>query len=134
MKQILTILTLALLFGGCAAKIVPGHVDKTEVQKATPEMSKEPEPVKPKPVAQVEQKVSMPEIEAEANVTAVEVKEVNASGAVVQEETIVEESEEETTKPRFPRSQMIDSSPYKVTMKTKKFAFSDTGFLNRYDN
>lgn len=123
MRFILSVLALVLLLGGCAAKIAPGHIDKTEVQKATPQMSQEPEPIKPKAP---EQKVSMPEIEAESNVTSAVIPQ--------EEETTFEETEEEIAKPRFPRSQMLESSPYKVTMKTKKFAFSDTGFLNRYDN
>ncbi len=122
MRTILTLFSLVLLFGGCAAKIAPGHIDKTEVQKATPQMSQEPEPLKP---AVEKPQPVMPEIEAEANATA---------ALPSAEESVAEESEEEPAKPRFPRSEMIESMPYKVTMKTKKFAFSDTGFLNRYDN
>jgi len=46
----------------------------------------------------------------------------------------VEEETEKQKTSRFAHSELITSNPYKVTMKTKKFAFSDTGFMNIYDN
>ena len=127
MRMLSATLAALLLLGGCAARIAPGHVSSAQVEQATPEMTQEPKPL-PKP------KVSMPEIEAEQNATAAAetaAKEASAeTNATAEEETV----EEEVAKPRFPRSKLILSSPYKVTMKTKKFAFSDAGFLNRYDN
>ncbi len=113
------------MLAGCAVKIAPGHVKTETVQKATPEMTKEPEPIVHEEVTEA---VSAPELQAD--------EDENVSETVPPEgEAAVEEEEkEEVQKPRFARSKMIQSVPYRVTMKTKKFAFSDTGFLNRYDN
>lgn len=121
MRLILVFTALMLILNGCAVKIVPGHTDEAQVQKATVQMHEEPEPVVPEPV---EERISAAEYEAESNVT-------EAESA---EEEIAFEEEEEAAKPRFPKSKLIASVPYRVTMKTKKFAFSDTGFVNRYDN
>lgn len=106
----------ALLLAGCSAKIVPGKVyEKTT--KATPEMSQEPIVTKAPDVnkTEVKEEIPVPEVVTDQNIT---------------EEVL----EEEEHKPRFQRSELISSNPYKVTMKTKKFAFSDTGFMNEYDN
>jgi hypothetical protein len=114
MRIFLTVM-MALFLLGCSAKIAPGKVYETTT-KATPEMSREP---KAPQVSKTEHKV---------------VKEV-LKPEVVEDQNLTEEViEEETPKPRFQRSELISSHPYKVTMKTKKFAFSDTGFMNVYDN
>jgi len=117
MGRVIVPFLLVLLMVGCAAKIAPGHVETVKVEKATPQMHEEPKPVE----------VPMPEITAEQNAT---------EPAKTEEESAEVEEVFESGKPkkRFPRSELIASEPYKVTMKTKKFAFSDIGFLNRYDN
>jgi len=118
MRVILPIFLVFFLFG-CAGKIVPGKV----YEKATPQMSQEPLPV-PEKITQKKELIPEEVIPQDQNVT--------TPMETVEETAILEE--EEVEKPRFPRSELIVSNPYKVTMKTKKFAFSDTGFLNRYDN
>ncbi len=126
MRMVFVIFSALLLMGGCAAKIAPGHVSQEEVQKATPEMTKEPEPV----VAKVHKEAeTAPELVVEQNAT-----QAGQTDSVTEVEEEIVTEEEDDTKPRFPRSKLIVSEPYKITMKTKKFAFSDTGFLNRYDN
>ena len=116
--RILFTTIMALFLVGCSAKIVPGKVEEQTI-KATPEMAQEPQEDKLK--TEISQKVeSMPK-RVEQNTT----KET---------EILAEEMPEEEKKPRFPRSELITSDPYKITMKTKKFAFFDTGFMNLYDN
>jgi hypothetical protein len=114
MRILLTVM-MALFLLGCSAKIAPGKVYETTT-KATPEMSQEPKAPK---VSKIKQKEVKKALEAK----------------IVEDQNITEEVvEEETPKSRFQRSELISSHPYKVTMKTKKFAFSDTGFMNVYDN
>ncbi len=128
MRLFVTIAGAGLIFvlSGCAVRIAPGHVHKEAVQQATPEMRKEPEAVIEEPKSVEEETISAQKFEEEQNVT---------ENIVSEGEMAVEENEEEEVqKPRFPRSKLLASIPYRVTMKTKKFAFSDTGFLNRYDN
>ena len=122
MRMLFTVV-VALFLAGCAAKIVPGKVSETTI-KATPDMAMEPQPEEIK--ADVYQNVeSVPETGEQA----VE-QSATQESELSQEDNVTAEEE----KPRFPRSELIKSIPSKVTMKTKKFAFSDTGFMNLYDN
>ncbi len=120
MHILLTAIT-ALFLVGCSAKIVPGKVYETTT-KATPDMAQEPQRQKIKNQVQQKSVPLQPETPLDENLT----KTI---------ETVEEASEDkQEEKKRFPRSELITSNPYKVTMKTKKFAFSDTGFMNVYDN
>ncbi len=123
MKAFITIAATVFLFGGCASKIVPGHAEQKAEHISLESLEKESkkEVVQP-PVLKTE--------ETELNITV----ETNETQPLMQEIEVVEEVAEEEPKNRFPRSEFISSHPYKITMKTKKFAFSDTGFLNKYDN
>ena len=120
--RILFTVIMALFLAGCSAKIVPGKVSEKTI-KATPEMTQEPQ------AHEIKTEVSK-KVESSLK-TAEQTKEQNATQeTVVSDENVTEEEK----KPRFPRSELITSNPCKVTMKTKKFAFSDTGFMNLYDN
>ncbi|RUM67001.1 MAG: hypothetical protein DSZ05_03410, partial [Sulfurospirillum sp.] len=120
--RLLLIAVAALFLVGCSAKIVPGKVHEKTI-KATAEMS--PEPQAPAPVSTVELKKQ----------TTTSVQKQSQERNLTEERTPAEEEvTQKEKKPRFPRSKLLTSSPYKVTMKTKKFSFSDTGFMNIYDN
>ena len=134
MRLFLTFLSvvplIVLSMDGCAVKIVPGHVVKQPVQKEAPDKHKVPKAFTSEPKDVQEETINAREFEAEQNLT-----EMPSEAAMVEGEKSVEKAEEEELqKPRFPKSKQIASIPYRVTMKTKKFAFSDTGFLNIYDN
>jgi len=124
--RILTSICIALVFAGCAGKIVPGKAPEPTLQKEAStrhaEVQKQPQKAEQKKSSG---KVKKPVTEtvSEQNVTLIQ--EVPAEA----EEEIFEEKKPS----RFANAELISSQPYKVTMKTKKFAFSDTGFMNVYD-
>ncbi len=124
--RILTSIGIALLLVGCAGKIVPGKAPKVMPEKEVLDKHIEEQKTAQKP----KQKTS-------SGVTTKQVaKAVSEQNATLIQKIPAEAEEEifEEKKPsRFANAELISSNPYKVTMKTKKFAFSDTGFMNIYD-
>ncbi len=120
--RMLFIVAAVLFLAGCSAKIVPGKASEKTI-KATPEMTQEPQVHEKRPVA-------LKKVASELTATK-HTQEHNAS-----QETVAFKKNKVVKKrqTRFPRSELIVSNPCKVTMKTRKFAFSDTGFMNVYNN
>ncbi len=127
MKAFMTIAAIVLLFGGCASKIVPGHARQKAEHISLESLEKESKKAEIKTSSVKIQEATQLNATLESNATQPTVREI---------ETLKEVEEEIDQKPknRFPRSEFISSHPYKITLRTKKFAFSDTGFLNKYDN
>ena len=124
--RILTSICIALLFAGCAGKIVPGKAPKSTLQKEAStrhtKVQKQLQTAEPKKSSG---KVKRPVTKSVLERKVTQTQEVPAE--------VEKENYEERKTPRFTNAKLISSQPYKVTMKTKKFAFSDTGFMNVYD-
>ncbi len=108
MKLIISIVASLFLFVGCSQKIVPGKA----VKNANTISAKE-----------FEQKEISPKKE--------EVLPPVTKEQVIEEKIIPVEEEVEQEQQIQPVA--LSSKSYKITLKTKKFAFSDTGFFNRYE-
>ncbi len=108
MKVLIPVIASLFLFIGCSQKIVPGKVAKNKNTISAKEF---------------EQKEILPKKE---EVLPPVTKEQVVEEKIIPEEEIVEEN-------KITQPVAISSKPYKITLKTKKFAFSDTGFFNRYE-
>ncbi len=106
MKLYIVFTLMVLLLAGCAQKIVPGKAthNKNVVSAQAYEQQ----------VIQPEKKKVLPPVTKEQMIVE------NVVDEPVAEEPVQKDAD------------MLYSEPYKITLKTKKFAFSDTGFLNRY--
>jgi|GEM_PF-695110 len=143
MRSVLTVF-IALLMVGCSGKIVPGKSSRKTTTGVSEKVTAKEYAKQNLPAAKTGKKESLESVKKEALAIVKQkprkeiqkVAESNATAApeIVAEEEIVEEAVEEKKPSRFAHSELITSNPYKVTMKTKKFAFSDTGFMNIYDN
>ncbi len=122
-QTFMTFAAAIFLFSGCASKIVPGHAEQKAEQITLENLKKT---TQKEPIEIPSLKTKMPE----QNTTV----EANTTQPLMQKVEVVEQTVEAEPKERFPRSEFLSSNPYKIILKTKKFAFSDTGFLNKYDN
>jgi len=132
MKRYIFLLILTFLTTGCIPKYVNQNPAKqlethTEVLRAPqPQITTTTQTIVNQPIVQTPtaQVLEQPKVVQSTVVETTTQTSINETVETVTEEPIHEEVIEEQKK----------STSYKVTMKTKKFAFSDTGFLVNYDD
>ncbi len=124
MKRYIFLLVLTFLTSGC----IPKYVNQNPTQRAAthtetikvPQVNAEVQKTSSQAIIPTQtQVVQQPEVITQSVETTPDIVTTKENEETAQEEVIEEQKK---------------STSYKVTMKTKKFAFSDTGFLVNYDD